>query len=440
MNQSDYKKFIDEITSGSIEQAKGVSLNPDDGSYVLKKSKTLRELMRLFQQWWNLVDMLKKTTDNADEGTRIVQTPNGIEADLVVKSAFDRYGRAIKEGLKCPVCGNRVKSLRTGGYCSTKCAMNNIKDKSLSFLLKPNDKYKHFQETLDRLIAILDQTSLILNALAGLPGILQELAQLPQEYKNYVYIKINEGFCYLEECMQKLIIKKNDLIKKLLRAIKDGWIAKPFMYVFTSIAAIQKALDAAQAVFDAAYTALIKLLSTLKVSGICIPAEGFAWTATPRSFMSPKPYTSPDAGKIFVNLPGGLGLQTIFATKPGLPSGLENINGKSIDAMIQKLFPPLTPLDFYLEPALFDVRYLFSDQSDLVVQIKQQLEDFLTFGFDYLPKFENLLPVKKFKNWMGTGKNMVLPNIAYVWFILALLDGWAPHSSAMVGSLINPVL
>lgn len=61
-------------------------------------------------------------------------------------------------------------------------------------------------------------------------------------------------------------------------------------------------------VFYTAYNALVKLLQSLKITGVCISAESFAWTATPRSFISPQPPTSPDAGKIFVNLPGGLGL------------------------------------------------------------------------------------------------------------------------------------
>ena len=49
-----------------------------------------------------------------------------------------------------------------------------------------------------------------------------------------------------------------------------------------------------------------------------------------------------------------------------MPSAMENNNMQAIDKVIQGLFPPLTPIDYYLEPELFDVRYLFSDQSDLV--------------------------------------------------------------------------
>jgi hypothetical protein len=44
--------------------------------------------------------------------------------------------------------------------------------------------------------------------------------------------------------------------------------------------------------------------------GLVIPAESFAWALSPRSFISPTPYTLPggDATKIFVVLPGGSGV------------------------------------------------------------------------------------------------------------------------------------
>jgi len=43
-------------------------------------------------------------------------------------------------------------------------------------------------------------------------------------------------------------------------------------------------------------------------TGLVIPAESFALALSPRSFISPMPYISPDSGKIFVVLPGGSGV------------------------------------------------------------------------------------------------------------------------------------
>lgn len=57
--------------------------------------------------------------------------------------------------------------------------MKSIADKAISYMLKPNQKYKKFYDTLDRMIAVLDQTSMILNALASLPNIIYEMAAMP---------------------------------------------------------------------------------------------------------------------------------------------------------------------------------------------------------------------------------------------------------------------
>jgi len=71
------------------------------------------------------------------------------------------------------------------------------------------------------------------------------------------------------------------------------------------------------------------------------------------------------------------------------------------------------------------------------MQIRQQLEDLLIGGPDYIPKFENLLPIKIFT---FQGANIPLPNLGYVWFLAGLFDSWAQHSKAMVGSILNPTI
>ena len=38
------------------------------------------------------------------------------------------------------------------------------------------------------------------------------------------------------------------------------------------------------------------------------------------------------------------------------------------------------------------------------------------------------------------GKKIPMPNIGYLWFLLGLMDAWAPHSQALVGSLLNPAI
>ena len=74
--------------------------------------------------------------------------------------------------------------------------------------------------------------------------------------------------------------------------------------------------------FDAVKIVLDSLSSVPTLPpGLVIPAESFSWALTPRSFMSPMPYTNPDVGKIFVVLPGGSGVP-LEGIKPLLPSAL----------------------------------------------------------------------------------------------------------------------
>jgi hypothetical protein len=49
----------------------------------------------------------------------------------------------------------------------------------------------------------------------------------------------------------------------------------------------------------------------------------------------------------------------------------------------------------------------------------------MKIGPDYIPKFENLFPIKMFTI---AGKKVPLPNIGYIWFLLGLMDSWGPHS------------
>ena len=439
---------LEAIESEDVEQVKGISFSAD-GSYAVSHSKSIQEILAMVQQWYELVRRLKETDfRNLAKQAKIEETTDedgtvSINAMVYMKAAFDMYGHAYRSGMICPVCGKKARFLPPGGYCSLGCMLKAAKDKSIAFLRSPNDKYKWFQELVNQLCAILDQTTLIINAIVMIPDIIKELAKLPDEYKQYVQNKIAEGFAELQELIQKAMVYKNELLAKILKPINFGIIAKPVAAAMSAIQAVRESLEIAQEAFQLAFDAVkivLDSLSSVPTSppGLVIPAESFAWALTPRSFMSLMPYTLPggDATKIFVVLPGGSGVP-LEGIKPLLPSALQSINFQAIDGVIQGMFPPLTPLDYYLPPELFQIRFLFSDQSDLVSQVRQQLEDLLKGGPDYIPNFENLLPIKTMK---FSGKEVPMPNIGYLWFLLGLMDAWAPHSQALVGSLLNPAI
>lgn len=439
---------LDAIESKEVEQVKGISFSAD-GSYVVSHSKTIQEILAMVQQWWELVQRLKNTDfQNLIKQTKVEETADedgtvSVNAMVYIKAAFDMYGHAYREGMTCPVCGKKARYLPPGGYCSPMCMLKAAKDKSLAFLMAPNDKYKWFQDLITQLCAILDQTTLMINAIVMIPDIVKELSSLPEEYKQYVQNKIAEGFAELQELIQKAMIYKNELLGKILKPINFGVIAKPVAAAMGAIQAVQQSLEVAQEAFQLAFDAVKVVLDQLSSiptlpPGLVIPAESFAWALSPRSYISLMPYTLPggDATKIFVVLPGGSGVP-IQASKPMLPSALQSINFQAIDGVIQGMFPPLTPMDYYLPPELFQIRFLFSDQSDLVSQVRQQLEDLMKLGPDYIPNFENLLPIK---TMTFSGKEVPMPNIGYLWFLLGLMDAWAPHSQALVGSMLNPAI
>lgn len=434
------------IESEDVEEVKGISFSAD-GSYAVSHSKSIQEILAMVQQWYELVRRLKNTDfRNLANQSKVEATTDedgtvSVNAMVYMKAAFDMYGHAYRTGMTCPVCGKKARFLPPGGYCSPACMLKAAKDKSIAFLRSPNDKYKWFQELINQLCAILDQTTLIINAIVMIPDIIKELAKLPDEYKQYVQNKIAEGFAELQELIQKAMVYKNELLAKILKPIKFGIIAKPIAAAMGAIQVIQITLEIAQEAFQMIFDVVKIILDSLSSipslpPGLVIPAESFSWALTPRSFMSPMPYTNPDTGKIFVVLPGGSGVPP-EVLKPLLPSALQSINFQAIDGVIQGMFPPLTPMDYYLPPELFKIRFLFSDQSDLVSQVRQLLEDFLKAGPDYIPNFENLLPIKIMT---FAGKKIPMPNIGYLWFLLGLMDAWAPHSQALVGSLLNPAI
>ena len=444
--------LFENIENEEVEEVSGITFDTSDskfGSYVLKQSKSLQELMCMVQQWWEFVQSLKRASQNYQE-TKLEASQEDeitvIDATVVTKKALDKFGRALANGMTCPVCGKKVKYLGMGGYCSTECVLTDAKNKVMSYLLAPNKKYKDFQACLTELEKILDQTILLINAISMIPDILKELASFPEEYRKFVKEKITEGFCELRELIAKLMVKKNELLKKMMRPMKLGWICKPVAFMFTAIQAVQNAMIAAQDSFDYAYGVAMQFINSLSLPAgpnLALKAGSFGWLCTPRSYMSPLPYTSPSATKIIVELPGGAGTQSLLLTKPLCPSGLKCINFTLIEETIQACFPPLTPLDYYLEPDLFQIRFLFSDQSDLVSQIRQQLTDLFKGGPDYMPSFENMFPIKKYTNMTIAGVTIPevwLPNIGYLWFLMGLLDAWAPRSQGLVGSLLNPAI
>ena len=85
------------------------------------------------------------------------------------------------------------------------------------------------------------------------------------------------------------------------------------------------------------------------------------------------------------------------------------------------MFPPIIPLEYFMEPEMFDVRLALSDQSDIVKHTIEMLEMILKLNAEYLPRYKDL--------------SLINP-----WFIIACFLGWGPKAQMSFGSIINPMV
>ena len=121
----------------------------------------------------------------------------------------------------------------------------------------------------------------VLNLITELPELIRDKAKLPQEFRDYITLRIDEMFFRLKYIVNLLMIQKNDLVIELLKKVKFGALDKvlesafaPIKTVMTTIAGIQQALVAA-------LTALEQLIS-LPINGP-VPPESMGWFLTAKS-------------------------------------------------------------------------------------------------------------------------------------------------------------
>jgi hypothetical protein len=83
---------------------------------------------------------------------------------------------------------------------------------------------------------------------------------MPKEYRDYVTAKVNLVFIEIKKIINLLLIKKNELIIKLLRRIKFGTVdeklAPLFAVINQIIRAVQLAKEALEKALAVAYNAI----------------------------------------------------------------------------------------------------------------------------------------------------------------------------------------
>lgn len=427
--EEDAQKFIEEnkkiieagikkLTPETVEKIQGIEYNAD-GSYVAKEVPDEMEILKKAESLVRMTDILSMgfekpnkvifTSDTlasaitSDAGIPTFSNGTGqLQTVMNIKAAVDKYGQAIRNGMNCSVCGKNIPYMPVQGFCSIQCFTQDLTTRIMTHMKRDEDS--PITEILKRVGNVLDFFSLVLNVLLELPELLRNLKLLPDVWRNYLMLYVNIIFVKLRIIINKLMIKKNEYIIYVLKYMQRG-LNKPFMQtLFAPIEAVLMAVDKLKMAFETAYSAAMKALET---PGMGIEPESYAWLFTPRSMMN-----GDAMGQYIINLPkGGLKLKLI-------PT-MANIAMPQIDEFVKKTFPPIQSVEYFMDPALFDVRLALSDQSDVVKKFMETLELFLVFGLDYLPRWKRLSIINPF-------------------FVLAILDGWGPHGRMEYGSIIYP--
>lgn len=330
-------------------------------------------------------------------GVSVTSAHDCVTAVLDTVSTIDKYGKAIMKGSPCVVCGKQVPFMPSNGYCSVECALKDI----LRRIALHRAKEKPYQKYIDAINDTLQFLNLVINMIAELPQKIKDIARVPPEFANFLLIRVNIIFLKIKIMINDLMVIKNNAIIMILKPCKLGVIDDFMASLFQPINQVLQVVSALQQALDAAFAVALK---AMQLPILTLPAGSFAWIATPRSM---------------INLPGKLYVEVPGPNVMPIASPINALNVNTISATIQKMFPPIIPLEYFMEPDLFDVRLALSDQSDIVKQTIETLEMFLKLNAEYLPRYKDL-------------------KISNPWFIVACFLGWGPKGRMSFGSIINP--
>ena len=439
---------LEEYTGASIfdesniidEDAYGVKISNDE-YHQNDKSTDLNESIKDTVKLENATELASASLSDAEDDDAMKSVNDVIQIDedgnkekknilqgtLGVLQSVDEFGHYLIKGGTCPVCGKHVEFMPGNGYCSLTCAAKDLLRK-ISETLKGEYEVET-PEIIDRIRNILDYFNLVLNVLQKVPDILASTASMPEEYRNYVTAKVNLVFLELKKIINLLLIKKDELIIKLLRRVKFGTIDAKLSPLFAVINQVIKTVQLAKESLEKALAVAYNNIN--KVSGLFYigPQEyGFFFTLKSNMAMCPFYKTDPTVykagqlGKPF----WGMGVMNIafdmskcqFKLDIGLKSALQNVDFQKINEIIRKKFPPITAPEYLMDPDLFDVRLALSDQnSPAIEKLTRLLEGTIVIGGDFLPTYERL-------------------KLTNIWFVAAILTTWAPTTQSIYGDFI----
>lgn len=349
------------------------------------------------------LDSLKPNPDY----TTGLTTLSAVATDILQSGNFSPQGMLqLAPGVPvwsttCPVCHNKVNYLPPGGVCSKDCALKLLEQKLAGAFLPMETEAGEYTKKIK---AIADMLEIVANLISTIPDLIEELYELPQLYRNYVLVKVNWVFAYIQYFMNKLLIWKNKLIIKLLSSIKNGVISHFIGGIFTFVNQILLLVQFLLDCLDKGYGAVYKVI-TEGMPMFRIEPEEMGFFLTPRSFIGSNP------GRFFVPIPN---------MANAAASSTDCVNMDALTKLINFSFPKITEPEYFIEPELFDIRLVFSDQNyKMIFNLLEPLLRVVTFGAELLPEYKQLVP------WNP-------------WYMLALLGEVCPTTRDIYGMPMYP--
>ena len=343
-----------------------------------------------------------------------------------INIANDLYNLTIR-GTKCSICGKTVKYMPPNGYCSIDCAAKALAKRILEHI--KGEYETQTPDIINTIKRILNYIDFCINIVSNLPDIIAGIAHLPKEYKEYATAKINIIFLYLKKVINYLMIKKNDLLINILKKMQDGTIDNNMMSMFGGI---QTALTTIINIRDKMNKALGAAMDAISNANMLfyIGPQEYGFFMTLKSFMCPCPMVKSNPNLYPASQLGmpfwGPGIMTIpfdiskcqFTLDIGGMSVLQNIDKKKIDKIIRSIFKPINPVEYLMDPELFDIRLALSDQNvPAIEKLYKLLEMSVVIGGDFLPTYKNL-------------------KLTNIWFVIAILMCWGPTTRQIYGDFI----
>lgn len=123
------------------------------------------------------------------------------------------------------------------GYCSKACGVKARLSKAVSTMTNAGEKTLEIIRMIQEKLQLLD---LALDILSSLPDIIKAKVRLPEEYREYITLRIDIIFMRMKYYINCLMISKNMLLIELLKKVKFGVIDSKLAVLFAPITAVME--------------------------------------------------------------------------------------------------------------------------------------------------------------------------------------------------------